>query len=87
MDNPTEMGPFNTGNPNEFQIIELANLVKELINPDCVIEFRENTADDPKQRKPDITKAKTTLGWEPTVQLREGLLLMVDDFKKRLGVA
>lgn len=47
MDGP-ETGPFNTGNPTEFTIMELANLVKELINPNCQIEYRENTADDPK---------------------------------------
>ena len=70
----------------EFTMLELANLVKEVVNPKAVIEYRENTADDPKCRKPDITKVKTTLGWEPVVPLREGLERMVDDFKKRLGV-
>jgi UDP-glucuronate decarboxylase len=45
------------------------------------ISFVENTSDDPSRRRPDITKIKTTLGWEPKVPLREGLLLMVDDFK------
>ncbi|KAG2499378.1 hypothetical protein HYH03_002953 [Edaphochlamys debaryana] len=85
MDGP-EIGPFNVGNPGEFTMLELANLVKEVVNPNAVIEFRENTADDPKCRKPDITKIKTTLGWEPVVPLREGLTRMVDDFKKRLGV-
>ncbi len=60
--------------------------VKEVVNPNAVIEFRENTADDPGRRKPDITKVKTTLGWEPKVPLREGLALMVDDFKTRLHV-
>jgi UDP-glucuronate decarboxylase len=60
--------------------------VKEVVAPDAVVEFRENTADDPSRRKPDITKAKTTLGWEPKVALRDGLALMVDDFKRRLHV-
>jgi UDP-glucuronate decarboxylase len=46
--------------------------------------FVPNTADDPARRKPDITKAKTILGWEPKVPLREGLSYMVDDFKRRL---
>lgn len=67
-------------------MLELANLVKEVVNPKAVIEFRENTADDPKCRKPDITKAKEMLGWEPKVLLKDGLLMMVDDFKRRLGV-
>lgn len=80
------LGPFNVGNPGEFTMIELANVVKEVVAPDAVIEFRENTSDDPGKRKPDITKIKTTLGWEPKVSLREGLPKMVADFKKRLGV-
>lgn len=46
----------------------------------------ENTPDDPKQRKPDISKAKQVLGWEPKVKLREGLPLMEEDFRLRLGV-
>lgn len=45
------IGPFNTGNPGEFTMMELAKLVKELVNPNAVIEFRENTADDPGKRK------------------------------------
>ncbi len=80
---PAVLNPLMQG---EFTMLELANLVKEVVNPNAVIEFRENTADDPKCRKPDITKIKTTLGWEPVVPLREGLERMVDDFKKRLGV-
>lgn len=86
MDGP-HIGPFNVGNPGEFTMMELAKLVKEVVNPDAVIEYRENTADDPGRRKPDITKIKTQLGWEPKIALREGLLLMMDDFKKRLNVA
>ena len=79
------LGPFNIGNPGEFTIMELAKLVKEVVNPAVEIVLRDNTSDDPKQRKPDITKAKTLLGWEPTVVLRDGLAHMVADFKKRLG--
>ncbi len=77
-------GPFNIGNPNEFTMLQLAQHVKEVVNPDAQIVFRENTADDPSRRKPDITKAKTLLGWSPTVELREGLSLMVSDFRARL---
>lgn len=80
------IGPFNVGNPGEFTMIELANEVKKVTGSKSEIVFRENTADDPKCRKPDITKAKTTLGWEPKVVLADGLALMVDDFKKRLGL-
>jgi hypothetical protein len=54
MDNDEHTGPFNIGNPTEFTMLELANVVKEVVNPDAVIEFRENTADDPARRKPNI---------------------------------
>ncbi|XP_057831548.1 UDP-glucuronic acid decarboxylase 2 isoform X2 [Cryptomeria japonica] len=78
------VGPFNLGNPGEFTMLELAEVVKETINPSAQIEFKENTADDPHKRKPDITKAKDLLKWEPKVSLREGLPLMVEDFRKRI---
>jgi len=81
-----ETGPFNVGNPDEFTMIELANEVKKVVGGDSEIVFRENTADDPKCRKPDITKMRTFFNWEPAVPLNEGLRRMVDDFKKRLGV-
>jgi UDP-glucuronate decarboxylase len=58
----------------------------QLINPSIEIKMVENTPDDPRQRKPDITKAKEVLGWEPKVKLREGLPLMEEDFRLRLGV-
>ncbi|MEW5310074.1 MAG: hypothetical protein WDW38_001905 [Sanguina aurantia] len=82
----SEIGPFNVGNPGEFTMLELAQLVKEVVNPEAVIVYRENTADDPGRRKPDITKIKSALGWEPKVALRDGLKLMVEDFKVRLHV-
>uniref|UniRef100_A0A3Q7IYT7 UDP-glucuronate decarboxylase n=1 Tax=Solanum lycopersicum TaxID=4081 RepID=A0A3Q7IYT7_SOLLC len=91
-------GPINIGNPGEFTMIELAELVKEvitysqeaalcLISPKVEIKMVENTPDDPRQRKPDITKAKELLGWEPKVKLRDGLPLMEEDFRLRLGVS
>lgn len=58
----------------------------QLINPSIETKMVENTPDDPRQRKPDITKAKEVLGWEPKVKLREGLPLMEEDFRLRLGV-
>ncbi|KAK2978113.1 hypothetical protein RJ640_009278 [Escallonia rubra] len=79
-------GPINIGNPGEFTMVELAENVKELINPKVKIISVENTPDDPRQRKPDITKAKELLGWEPKIKLREGLPLMEEDFRKRLGI-
>eukprot|EP00200_Dunaliella_tertiolecta_P001778 CAMPEP_0202347296 /NCGR_PEP_ID=MMETSP1126-20121109/5718_1 /ASSEMBLY_ACC=CAM_ASM_000457 /TAXON_ID=3047 /ORGANISM="Dunaliella tertiolecta, Strain CCMP1320" /LENGTH=330 /DNA_ID=CAMNT_0048938825 /DNA_START=38 /DNA_END=1030 /DNA_ORIENTATION=- len=81
-----EIGPFNVGNPNEFTMLELANLVKEVVNPSAMIEFRDNTSDDPNKRKPDISKINKSLGWEPKVVLRDGLAHMVKDFKRRLQV-
>lgn len=67
-------GPFNC----------IAQVVQDTIDPTAKIEFRPNTADDPHKRKPDISKAKKLLGWEPKVSLREGLPLMVSDFRKRI---
>ncbi|KAE8770062.1 UDP-D-glucuronate decarboxylase [Hordeum vulgare] len=78
------VGPFNLGNPGEFTMLELAKVVQDTIDPNARIEFRANTADDPHKRKPDITKAKELLGWEPKVALRNGLPLMVQDFRTRI---
>ncbi|XP_076907679.1 UDP-glucuronic acid decarboxylase 2-like [Bidens hawaiensis] len=78
------VGPFNLGNPGEFTMLELAQVVQETIDPNARIEFRPNTEDDPHKRKPDITKAKDLLGWEPKVPLRKGLPMMVSDFRQRI---
>ncbi|URE40596.1 RmlD substrate binding domain [Musa troglodytarum] len=78
------VGPFNLGNPGEFTMLELANVVQETIDPSAKIKFRPNTEDDPHKRKPDITRAKELLGWEPKISLRQGLPLMVSDFRKRI---
>ncbi|XP_034911728.1 UDP-glucuronic acid decarboxylase 2 [Populus alba] len=78
------VGPFNLGNPGEFTMLELAQVVQETIDPNARIEFRPNTEDDPHKRKPDITKAKDLLGWEPKISLRQGLPMMVSDFRQRV---
>nr|AGK44134.1 UDP-glucuronate decarboxylase protein 1 [Populus tomentosa] len=78
------VGPFNLGNPGEFTMLELAEVVKETIDSSATIEFKPNTADDPHKRKPDISKAKELLNWEPRISLREGLPLMVNDFRNRI---
>ncbi|CAN6347142.1 unnamed protein product [Urochloa humidicola] len=78
------VGPFNLGNPGEFTMLELAKVVQDTIDPNARIEFRQNTQDDPHKRKPDISRAKELLGWEPKIPLREGLPLMVTDFRKRI---
>ena len=80
-------GPYNVGNPGEFTMLELAQLVRQVASSKSEIVHQENTIDDPKQRKPDITKAHSRLGWEPKVPLRRGLELMIDDFNRRLGLS
>ncbi|MBR0053915.1 MAG: SDR family oxidoreductase [Bacteroidales bacterium] len=75
-------GPINIGNPNEFTIRQLAEMVIELTGSKSKIVYQPAVADDPTQRQPIIDKAKEILHWEPTVQLREGLLKTIDYFKK-----
>ncbi len=65
--------PTNIGNPNEFTIAQLAELVVEMTNSGSTISYHDLPVDDPTQRKPDIAKAQSLLGWSPNVQLREGL--------------
>lgn len=63
---------------------ETKQVVKEVIDPSATIELKANTADDPHKRKPDISKAKELLNWEPKISLQEGLPLMVNDFRNRI---
>ncbi len=76
--------PVNIGNTNEFTISELAELVTEMVDTKSTVTYHDLPVDDPMQRKPDITKAKELLGWEPTVQLREGLEHTIAYFKELL---
>jgi len=82
---PEVTGPINLGNPGEFTILELAEKIIESTSSKSTIEFRDLPADDPKQRQPDITRAKETLGWQPTVRLDEGLNPTIDYFRVRLS--
>jgi len=75
-----QTGPINIGNPGEFTIRELADLVLELTGSSSEIVYEPLPVDDPMQRQPDITKAKGLLGWEPTVDLREGLRRTIEHF-------
>ena len=75
--------PVNLGNQNEFTIEELASEVKRLCEADVKIKHEPLPMDDPRQRKPNITRAKELLGWEPTVMLSEGLRLTIADFANR----
>jgi UDP-glucuronate decarboxylase len=77
-------GPINTGNPGEFTIRQLADLVIELTGSPSRVVYRDIPVDDPKQRRPDITRARELLGWQPTVQLREGLVRTIEYFDRVL---
>jgi UDP-glucuronate decarboxylase len=77
-------GPINLGNPVEFTMLELANVVIELTGSRSAIEFKPLPIDDPKQRQPNIKQARDTLGWAPTVQLREGMAKTVAYFENLL---
>lgn len=82
MNGPDEfVGPVNIGNPDEFTILQLAELVLELTGSTGKIVHRPLPADDPKQRQPDITLAREHLGWEPKVKLREGLVKTIEWFR------
>lgn len=73
--------PTNLGNPAEFTVLELAELVLQLTNSKSRIEYRPLPTDDPRQRCPDITRAKVLLGWEPRVPLKEGLRRTIEHFR------
>ncbi len=75
------VGPVNLGNPDEFSIKELAEQVIELTGSKSKLVFRDLPADDPTQRRPDISLAKEKLGWEPRIKLREGLQETIDYFR------
>jgi UDP-glucuronate decarboxylase len=81
------IGPVNLGNPDEYTILELAKTVQDLVNPDAQIKFEPLPSDDPRRRRPDITRAKTWLNWEPTIPLQQGLKLTVEDFRQRIKSA
>jgi dTDP-glucose 4,6-dehydratase len=78
--------PTNIGNPREFTVKELAQVVIELTGSDSPIEQYPLPTDDPKVRCPDITKARNTLGWEPEVSLPEGLANTIEYFREKLGL-
>lgn len=79
------IGPVNLGNPGEYTILELAQMIQGMVNPSAELVYKPLPQDDPKQRQPDITKAKTYLDWEPTIPLKEGLELAIKDFRERVS--
>lgn len=84
MNHPTLTGPVNIGNPGEFTMLQLAELVLKKVGGNSKITFHPLPGDDPKQRRPDITLAKSELGWEPTVALEKGLDSTIAYFDKLL---
>jgi UDP-glucuronate decarboxylase len=85
MDSPDDfIGPVNTGNPNVFTIKELAEKVIGLLGSKSKLKYEPLPSDDPAQRQPDITLAKERLGWEPAMELDEGLKLTISYFAKQL---
>jgi len=78
------IGPVNLGNPGEYTILELAQIIQGMINPDTELIYKPLPEDDPKQRQPDITRAQTYLKWEPMIPLKEGLEMTIKDFKSRV---
>lgn len=76
-----EEGPINLGNPNEFTILELASLVKKMTGTKSEMEYKPLPGDDPMQRKPDISAAQEKLGWQPSIQLEEGLKKTIEYFQ------
>ena len=82
MENPSFIGPVNLGNPSERTILDFAKLIIELTNSKSKIVYKPLPSDDPTQRKPDITLAKEKLGWEPKVDIEEGLMNTIEYFKE-----
>ena len=86
MESDTFTGPINLGNPNEFTMLELAELVIELTGSRSLVTYQPLPEDDPVQRQPDITKARKELKWEPQIQLKEGLKQAINYFQQALTV-
>jgi len=76
---------INLGNPHEFTMTELVEVLGRVVGRELEVEHQALPADDPKQRQPDIQKARRLLGWEPTVQLEEGLRRTFEDFSRRVS--
>ena len=84
MENETETGPVNIGNPNEFTIKELAEKVVQFTGSKSELIYNDLPVDDPKQRQPDISKANSILGWQPKIALDDGLKMTIDYFRNLL---
>lgn len=85
--NSNQTQPTNIGNPEETTILQFAKYIQGEINPDAEISHKPAGVDDPKKRKPDITRAKESLGWEPVVRTKVGLKDTIEYFKQQLGLS
>ncbi len=77
------IGPVNLGNPDEYTVLQLAQKIQSMVNPNAEIQFKSLPQDDPRRRQPDITLAKQALGWQPTIPLEDGLQKTIADFSRR----
>jgi len=85
MDNNDVTGPVNLGNPGEFTVLELANIIRRLTGSSSKVIRMPLPPDDPVQRRPDITIAKKTLNWDPTIKLEDGLKKTINYFSERIN--
>ena len=83
--NSNQTGPINIGNPGEYTILQLAETIQKMVNPNAEVQYKPLPQDDPRRRRPDITKAKELLDWEPTVALQAGLEKTIADFRDRMA--
>jgi len=82
--NNSHSGPINLGNPKEYTILDLANIIRSKINPELEFIYKPFPEDDPLQRKPNIDLAKSNLSWEPKIEINEGLDITIKYFKKEI---
>ncbi|MGA9397474.1 MAG: GDP-mannose 4,6-dehydratase, partial [Anaerolineaceae bacterium] len=84
-----EHDPVNIGNPSELTILQLAEKINQIIGNTAAIKLKAESrlGDDPQRRRPDITRAKNILGWQPQISLEEGLIATIPYFKTKLGMA
>ena len=80
-------GPVNIGNPGEFTILQLAQIIIKLTKSNSKIEFQPLPSDDPAQRKPDISLAQDKLGWSPKIDLENGLISTIGYFRDVLKIS
>jgi UDP-glucuronate decarboxylase len=78
------IGPVNLGNPEEYTVLELAQKIQAMVNPNAEIQLKPLPMDDPRRRRPDITLAQQALNWNPTIPLTEGLNRTIEDFRARV---